>query len=176
MGWSVEWRERPRAEFIKSRLRGWDNECAKAVLLAHSDKGNHLWKVYEITVKQGERAGQTERFIAMDQIIKERGQGWGYKDQEEGDGLSFYDCPLKFLDMVPEPTNSRWAAEWRQKVRAHHAKCARKRKAVRNLRIGQVVSLLPGHTPKELTIISLKPLRGSAHGLVYKLRPGVIAI
>jgi hypothetical protein len=100
--------------FIQDRLKGWNNEIARAVLLDHADHGSRLWKLYEITWKQGEHAGKTELFIAMDVIGEEPGAGWWYRDVEEGSGDFENDCPLKFLDLVPNGNDSAWRARVRE--------------------------------------------------------------
>jgi hypothetical protein len=48
---------------------------------------------------------------------------WGYKDMDESMGPYEYDCPLALLDKLGPPPNE-WAANWREKVRAFHARRA----------------------------------------------------
>jgi hypothetical protein len=79
---------------------------------------------------------------------------------EESMGPCYYSCPLKYLDLVPEPDN-RYAKEWRIKVRAYHAR----RKA---LVIGATVKLERCTIP-ELTIVSLRPLLGMYAGIRYRI-------
>ena len=175
MGWCYANEEGPRKAFIAERLEGWDTDGATAKLLAHADHGSRLWKVYEFTYKQGERAGQTERFIALDLIAKWRGHGWGYKDMEETMGPCYYDCPLRFLEMVPAPEGE-FVQEWRARVREYWAAKAKVKAKIRSLKIGDVLSLVPGCTPQQVTIVSLKPLRGRGpQGGIYKLAPRFIA-
>ena len=89
-------------------------------------KGNNLWAVQEYTYDQGEKAGQTVRFIAL-YLVRWHGgdcKGWGYKDMDESAGPYYYNCPLSYLDMVPDPGG--YATEWRAKVREQHAASTRK--------------------------------------------------
>lgn len=88
-------------------------------------KGNNLWAVQEFTYDQGEKAGQTVRFIAL-YLVRWHGdcQGWGYKDMDESAGPYYYNCPISYLDMVPDPGG--YATEWRAKVREQHAASTRK--------------------------------------------------
>lgn len=175
MGWTVEYTERPRADFIRDRLKGWDNEIAKAVLLDHADHGSRLWKVCEITWKQGENAGKTMRFIALDLISKRRGEGWGYKDLEESSGPSELDCPLRFFKLVRTP-DGQYGREWREEVRRYWAEKKTKMAKTKALQIGQQIDLAPGFTPSQVTIVSLKPLRGQVtNGRIYNLTPRCIA-
>ena len=84
--------------------------------------GNNLWAVQEYTYDQGEKAGQTVRFIALYLCRRRKNtrDGWGYKDMDESAGPSYYNCPISYLDMVPDPGG--YATEWRAKVREQHAK------------------------------------------------------
>lgn len=45
--------------------------------------------------------------------------GWGYKPMDESCGPHVVSCPLKYLDMVPDPGG--YATEWRKNVREWHA-------------------------------------------------------
>ena len=76
--------------------------------------------------------------------------------------LITYSCPLKYLDMVPERN-----AEWRQKVREHHARRGRR------FSVGQQVALI-GCTIPWVRIISTNPLQGEYQGTRYRLNRAVL--
>lgn len=178
MGWSFEWHERPRKDFIKERLEGWDTDHVTARLIDHSDRGARLWKVYEITWKQGERAGQTYRFISLDLIAKDKGGGWGYKDIDESMGPYYYDCPLRLLDAAMPAPEDKHGLEWRQKVREYHADQAARRRKMRSLKVGDVIDLRPGYSPPRLTVIQVTPrlLGRSDNGGRYRITPSCLAV
>lgn len=92
-------------------------------LIRSSAVGNHHWYVY--------RVHDTGRIgIGLD-LMKPGGRdcGWGYKSLDESAGPYYYDCPLGYLEVAPEPTSPH-AAEWRRKVRQHHSmKAARPKPA-----------------------------------------------
>lgn len=81
----------------------YDSPTCKTI--AHRVVGNTLWSVAEKSTG--------ERFILCD-LLEGSGQGWGYKSMDESVHPYYYDCPIDFLDMVPEVA----CQEWRDKVRA----------------------------------------------------------
>jgi hypothetical protein len=93
--------------------------------------------------------GEKSRYIILFKLQGQRGYGWGYKDIEECMGPYEHDCPLAFLDMVPEPVRPEGYHDWRAEVRKYHARRNQK------LAIGQAVKLTNGEI---VTITSLKPL------------------
>lgn len=121
-------------------LFGWDTrkQLADHLLndnglktIKHCFKGNNIWAVQEYTYPDSHaNAGQTVQFIALYLIkgpVFGRGHlrdGWGYKDMDESAGPCHYNCPISYLDMVPDPGG--YATEWRAKVREHHAMSSRK--------------------------------------------------
>lgn len=88
------------------------NEQSRCI--AHCVRGNVLYSVWEQTI-----ADQPVRIIAIDLLSKQRNGGWGHKPMDESCGPSRYDCPLSYLDMVPDP--GFYATAWREKVRAFRA-------------------------------------------------------
>lgn len=125
MGWLFGWNT--RKELADHLISGNGVHTIK-----HCFKGNNLWAVQEYTHseldwdgKPNPKAGQTARFIAL-YLIKGRDicnkrtgrydpDGWGYKDMDESAGPYYFNCPLAYLDMVPDPGGH--ATEWRAKVR-----------------------------------------------------------
>lgn len=130
MGWLFGWNT--RKELADHLISGNGVHTIK-----HCFKGNNLWAVQEYTHndvdwegKPNPKAGQTVRFIAL-YLIRGRDRcnprtgrydpdGWGYKDMDESAGPYYFNCPLSYLDMVPDPGG--YATEWRAKVREHWAK------------------------------------------------------
>jgi hypothetical protein len=147
-----------RSELIARRTKPWENQGLSARCLEHTCVGNVLWTVWEHT-----KDGKAERFIGCDLLAGHNGSGWGYKDMEESMGPCYYSCPLKYLDLVPEP-DSPYAKEWRTKVREYHARRAR----ARALKVGETVALVGCRIP-EVTITSIRPLRGTYGGRLYRI-------
>ena len=142
MGWLFGWNT--RKELADHLISGNGVHTLK-----HCFKGNNLWAVQEYTYpartyddKPHPKAGQTTRFIAL-YLIKGRDKcnprtgkydshGWGYKDMDETAGPYYYNCPLSYLDMVPDPMTTH-STPWRVLVREYWAK--RNRKLVEGQRI-----------------------------------------
>lgn len=94
-------------------IMGWSNDTGHTyTCLAHRVIGNTVWTVWEVVCP----SGQTDRFIGCDRIRKDRKLGWGHNGMSEVEHPFYYDCPLKFLDMVPYVRNK----DWRNKVREYH--------------------------------------------------------
>jgi len=121
-------------------------------------KGNVLWSVREVNLKDG----NVQKFIECNLLDKSDGN-WGYKPMDESMGPYYYTCPLAYLEMVPAANE-----KWREEVRKHHARISSGKDALRSLAIGDDVVLRQGHTPNRLTLASRKPLRGYAGGLLYR--------
>lgn len=166
MGWMFT-RDLTRKELIADRIREQNavemdgTVVGKFTTLAHTARGNALWKVVSITDVDG---NEKDRFIALDLLKKQRGYGWGYKDMSEPEHPYYYTCPLKYLDMVPpEKYPGSVKPEWRKEVRAYHAHMNRK------LEVGETYAL-PNRKPSEITLTSIRPLRGEHGGLIYKVQ------
>lgn len=119
MGWLFGWNT--RKQLADHLLEGNGVKTIK-----HCWKGNNLWAVQEYTYKDGPKTGQTVRFIALYLCRgrKNTRDGWGYKDMDESAGPYYFNCPISYLDMVPDPGG--YATEWRAKVREQHAKANQK--------------------------------------------------
>ena len=85
---------------------GW-----KIIDHAATNIGRHLWVIVETP--------DGKKVLGLWLIKKHDGE-CGYKDMDESMGPAYYDCPLRLLDLVPEPDYG-YAKEWREKVRAYHA-------------------------------------------------------
>lgn len=119
MGWLFGWNT--RKELADHLLRGNGLRTIK-----HCFKGNNLWAVQAYTYTEGPQAGKTVQFIALYLIrgSNNSSDGWGYKDMDESAGPYYYNCPLAYLDMVPDPGG--YATDWRAEVRKYHAKANQK--------------------------------------------------
>lgn len=124
----------------------------------------HLWTISRRTDKA---TGAVQTVILLFLLGKDGNYGWGYKDMTESMGPAYYDCPLAFLDAVPEP-QSEYSAGWRDKVRAYHESMRRR------FSVGQVVHLLNCRIPS-LTLTSIKPLRGTYGGITYRVPKRLVA-
>jgi hypothetical protein len=153
MGWLFQ-HGASRADIIHRVTRPQENEEARWTTLAHCLKGNVLWAVYEVFRK---KTNETERFIGCILIAGGKREA-GYKDMCESMHPYFYSCPLAYLDMAPEAN-----AEWRQLVCQHHARLSR------TVAIGDVWSL-PGCSIPQITITSVRPLRGTFDGTRYRVK------
>lgn len=115
MGWLFGWNT--RKQLAEHLISGNGVNTIK-----HCWKGNNLWAVQEGRTHDDKPV----TFIALYLV---RGgnnsrDGWGYKDMDETTGPYYYNCPLSYLDMVPDPGG--YATEWRAKVREHHTKANQK--------------------------------------------------
>lgn len=110
MGWtySEAW---PTATAMRDELRrGFGDRLLGD---ATTNYGRH----YYAAIKPPD--GPATMFVAL---LDKDGKGWwGYKDMDESMGPYVHDCPLALLDKLGEPPNE-WAAKWRDKVRAYHAR------------------------------------------------------
>jgi hypothetical protein len=118
MGWLVGWHSRAAlVEHLRQDYRG------KILAERSTQYGRHLWWACE--------GSGGERFVILFLICgsaRSEEPSWGYKDIEETMGPVELDCPLDLFDLVPEPTgddqSAKWAREWRERVRAFHARGA----------------------------------------------------
>ena len=113
MGWLFHTdRSYGRKELV-AELRQADRFGDGYEMLRSQVVGNHHWYVLR-------RKADGRTTIGLD-LLQGGGRtgGWGHKDMDETMGPCYYDCPLGYLALASEPVG--YAAEWRQKVRAHHA-------------------------------------------------------
>jgi hypothetical protein len=121
MGWYFS--NQSRSELIRELIQVEETPHAHVQVLAHALRGNVLWSVAEITVKQEGiykdlAPGQSIRTIRCD-LLQGRGDQWGYKPMDESMHPYYYSCPLRYLEMADE-----LCREWREGVRAYHARRA----------------------------------------------------
>lgn len=101
MGWSFDCIDYGRKNFInrlfsKENLNS-DSEMATRTSLGISDKGSHVWELFQVHYK---KANRTETKVACTLIRKERGGGWGDKNIGYGHHSGLFDCPKKFLNAI----------------------------------------------------------------------------
>ena len=168
MGWtySPSWPTKPA---MIAHCTGPEMMGPRMATIAKAVRGNALWTVIEYTQDGGSYPKGTRAILCflLGSDVK-RGYGWGYKDMDESMGLCDISCPIKFLDMVPDPGG--YATEWRAKVRAEAA-----RRAVR-VHVGSRLILRAGCRPASLICTSVKPLRARADdGTIYRVRRALLA-
>lgn len=190
MGWLYGWRK--KADIIERRImpHEWDgNDGAriKDTVIAHCYRGGTFsgvfYAVHERTTKRKGKT-ETERWLEVT-LMKCIGGDWGYKDMEESMGPCEVSCPLGYLEMVPEPKCAPdcpteghghvWARNWRERVRAYHAERGAATAKVKALTKGQIVQLKEGCSPRELVIVSTKPLIGESGGRQYRFKAKQLA-
>jgi hypothetical protein len=117
MGWLFGWHT--RKDLVDHLITG---NGVKTI--EHCFKGNNLWAVNEYTKQDG----STVQYIALYLLRGRTGSrdGWGYKDMDESCGPNYYNCPLKYLDMVKNYEPVGYAKEWREQVREYWTKRNRK--------------------------------------------------
>jgi hypothetical protein len=148
-----------RRDIIEECSAGWTNGSVITKCLARACSGNDLWLVFEQTII-GIDGPRSERFIQLC-ILSKIAAGWGYKPIEESMGPYACSCPLKFLDMVPEPVGV-YAGDFRKRVREYHARRNQK------LSVGQIVKLTNGLNYKMVsTRKMLAYLVGHEGGTLY---------
>jgi hypothetical protein len=77
--------------------------------------------------------------------------------------------------MVPVPEGE-YAAGWRDKVRQSHAQIAARKQFIKTLKVGDTVKLREGCTPSSIKVSSLKPLRGTYEGVLYRVTEKHLAL
>jgi hypothetical protein len=126
MGWFLS-ASYSRSELIATMIAPKEHDSMSEKVIAHALRGNVLWSVVEVTAKtEGVcpdlAPGQSRCYIHCN-LLKRRGDEWGYDPMDEAIQPCYYSCPLRYLDMASE-----LSPEWRQKVRAYHEKVRKSRK------------------------------------------------
>ena len=130
--------------------------------LAHCVRGNILW-----TVQKWDNT--SDPFIGCYILLGPvKGDGndpyaCGYKDMDESMHPYYYNCPVRYLDMAPET-----CPEWRAIVRREAAAKATP------LKVGLIAELKGCKIPA-VEITSVKPLRGQADWVTYRLKRSLLS-
>ncbi len=166
MGWS--WcNSETKEQGIANLLKSWVTDPEKGItmsVVAHSLRGATLWSVWERRDRDGTRL---ERILVC-HLTSTKGGGFGSKGMDESMGPCQYNCPLTYLDMVPDPGG--YATAWRAKVRAWHAR------QKQTFLVGRRYALI-GCVAPWIRVESAKPLIGSYQGRRYTIpRPRIGAL
>ena len=164
MGWDFT-SGATKADIIRAVTKTRESETAVWDTLAKCCRGNNLWTVQRSTVKA---TGEENRFIVLYRLGAEKDYGWGYKDIEESMGPCETGCPVAYYDLAPNPTE-KYAIAWRERNRLDMERRGQK------LAVGQTVKLKDGYKPNEVTIVTLKPLRGKDGYNMYRLSRRMLA-
>ena len=106
-----------------------------ARVVKKSVQGNVLWLVEEGR-NPGEAWGDNPKRQIMCYLLNNSGgEGYGYKPISESMGPSEASCPIKFLDLAPEP-NSTYSHDWRGRVREYH----RRQSVIKSLAGGDTIT------------------------------------
>jgi hypothetical protein len=166
MGWLYGWET--RAALVKHLC----DEPKTYRTLAHKttkeDGQSILWAVHEFPMDSAVEEYRGKRFIVCYLMNGRRDDRYqhGYKDMGESAGPYFYSCPLRYLEMAPEVA----CQEWRDNVKAYHARMSRK------FKVGDVLKLVSGCTPQQIEVTSVRPFRGRGDdGIVYRVTKRQIA-
>ena len=114
MGWTYCWDMRSRQAML-TYLRRSTRLVDHWEVLKSTAVGNNHWYLY-----RNKETGRVS--IGLDLMAGGGKDGWGYKDLSEDYGPGQVNCPLSYLDQASEAVG--YAIEWRQKVRAFHARRA----------------------------------------------------
>lgn len=172
MGWLFSYTITDKKDMIQERIASWTSETeidGKKVLvtaecLAHSSRGRCLWTVWEIvkTSINKKELFSIDRYIGLDLIQKQDGV-YGYKNMSESVGPCYYNCPLKYLDMVEVASQ-----DWRDKVHEYYA--AQKRK--KSLKVGDTIRLVNANIPEVVVVRKEKSkIFGKYNDIVYQIAP-----
>jgi len=118
MGWLFSNRWGSKDELVRF-LRSPERNGPHYEVLASTVRGSRHWYVARYT-----KDDKVVTFIGLDLMESGGNEGWGYKDMDESVGPYYYDCPLRFLDMVAGSEPVGYAEKWRESVREWHAKKA----------------------------------------------------
>lgn len=164
MGWTISTSKKDKKQFVEGRVKSYHSEKSniKVEYPHYAVVGNKIWKV---GVHTNLNTGVVEKFIALD-LLKKYNGCWGYKDLEACMGLYDYDCPLNFLKMVPVENQ-----KWRDLVVEYHAK--KKSVQTKKIEVGKTYKIVGRNLP-QITITSIKPLRGYYMGVAYRLMKKMI--
>ena len=123
MGWyflnNYRWKD-----VIQEITAGWENEKGKASCITHCTRGNVLWSVWEVFIKEENRRS---KYIGCD-LLHKNSYGWGYKPMDESMHPYYYSCPKRYLEMVPKVE----CQEWRDEVHKWHERQREKQQKTKN--------------------------------------------
>lgn len=189
MGWLVS-SDMPKLKTLvaeRIRIQEWSENGTqtKDVVLRHCYRGGRwsgvLWTVHERTVTYPDGKATVERWIGCELVryyAKGRGVGnWGYKSMDICMGPYEFSCPPSYVAMVPvhEEDPKCHCHGWRKAVAEYQAKQDADREKARDLHLNDVVDLKEGCHPRQVVIVSLRPLVGECGGRRYKIKMNQLA-
>lgn len=124
-------------------------------------RGNTMYTLHE-----SGPVGETKKWIGV-YLLQRSKEGWGYKPMDETMRPFYYDCPVSYLDAADEPATD-GAREWRAEVRRLAAERASKKP-----KVGELWSLKGCRIPS-VKITSLRPLRGTHGGTLYRIKRSLL--
>lgn len=137
MGWTCCSSSYYRRDNLIRMLASADFNGARYSVVEYAAVGNHVWQIVRDAAPD---PGEPETGIVLYHIQPGgRGEGWCYKGVS-AERSDVFDCPLSFLEKVPE-TDDAGDRAWREGVRIHHAARATRRRAVGKLDVGQKLVL-----------------------------------
>ena len=110
MGWDIADHWTKKADVVAEQLAMY-NRSETFEVVAHKSTTKGLW-----VVVRNRNTGLKGIFF---DLIERRGKKFALKSMDESMGPYYYDCPAKFLDMVPPVAsesfmfNLTWRAQWR---------------------------------------------------------------
>jgi hypothetical protein len=113
MGWLFSPQWATRADLVQ-HLRRPERFGDHLQLIRACVNSSHHWYLVRV-VATG------HHWIGLDLLQRGRSDGWGYKDMDESAGPCAVDCPLSYL-AAPHAEPVGFAAQWRERVRAYHAR------------------------------------------------------
>lgn len=113
MGWMSGWNSRSELVNHLTDPQKWEKDGQQHELrvVKKCFRGNNLWTIVERFVD----GKQTDKFIILFMLRRFDQGDWGYKDVDESMGPVYYNCPVSWLDEVPDPGSH--ATAWREEVR-----------------------------------------------------------
>ncbi len=154
MGWSFGWDSKQELrEYLTVSREGFRT-------LRSTCKGNTLWALHESV-----RDGEPRVWIGCYLLKGTPGQsydGWGYKGMSEEMGPCYYDCPVAYLALAPVADEA-----WRERVRECHTR--QKTQRGKKPAEGETWTLQDATIPR-VKIASVKPLRGTYRGNLYRIK------
>lgn len=132
MGWSYT-KGASKADMIRELNEDRRTETGEVFsrVLASCVRGSTLWQLWETTTGE-----EPKRWINCAMLSKLPDYGWGAKEVDECMGPADVSCPLSYIERASVDVQG-FAADWRERVRAHHAQADR----VRALAYGDRIKL-----------------------------------
>lgn len=117
MGWNARDNWKTREDALAEIRRDLQSSPDFTVVQMQTT-GSRLWYIAETP--------DGVRHIGLFLLRSGGPDGWACKCMSESAGPLYYDCPVTYLDKVPDPGG--YATAWRERVREHHANRAGVRK------------------------------------------------